>query len=163
MNDVPWLAVARNYIGTKEVPGSKDVAPTIAKWLLSLHAWWRDDETPWCGVAVAAWMREAGIQQLPVHWYRAKGWLGWGITLTQPCVGCIVVFERPGGGHVGLVDGRDQFGRLLVIGGNQGDRVSRAAFETSRVLGYRWPSGQPRPTDPLPIYAGGLPPSTDEA
>lgn len=125
-----------------------------AKWLLG---------QPWCGGAVAEWMRKASIDQLPKHWYRARAWLDWGMALTKPTRGCVVVFDRKGGGHVGLVDGQDQFGRLLVIGGNQGNAVSIAAFTTDRVLGYRWPVGVPLPSTPLPTFAGGVPVSTNEA
>ena len=53
--------------------------------------------------------------------------------LQAPTVGCVVVFEREGGGHVGLVVGADTKGRLLVLGGNQGDAVSIAPFDRSRV------------------------------
>lgn len=162
MSDPAWLIAARADIGLREVPG-KATAPKIAMWLKQLGAFWADDATPWCGVAAAAWMRTAGVAPLPKHWYRARAWLDWGMALRTPVRGCVVVFERPGGGHVGLVDGRDQFGRLLVIGGNQGDSVSIAAFTTDRVLGYRWPAGAQMPTAPLPVFAGGIPVSTSEA
>lgn len=161
MSQPVWLAIARADIGLREIPG-KATAPKIAMWLKQLGAWWSDDATPWCGVACAAWFRGAKVA-LPKHWYRARAWLDWGMALTHPVRGCVVVFERKGGGHVGLVEGRDQFGRLLVIGGNQGDAVSLAAFDTSRVLGYRWPSGVPLPSAPLPTFAGGVPVSTNEA
>jgi len=161
MSQPVWLAIARTDIGLREIPG-KATAPKIAMWLKQLGAWWADDATPWCGVAVAAWMRDAGVP-LPKHWYRARAWLEWGTALTKPVRGCVVVFERSGGGHVGLVDGQDQMRRLLVIGGNQGDAVSVAAFDTARVLGYRWPVGVPLPSTPLPIFAGGVPVSTNEA
>lgn len=141
MRDAAWVTVARAYVGLREIPG-KDTAPAISRWLRTLRAWWSDDATPWCGVAVAAWMLEAGITELPTHWYRAKGWLGWGTKLLLPAVGCVVVFERTGGGHVGLVVGEDSRGRLMVLGGNQGDAVSIVPFDRDRVVGYQWPPGQ---------------------
>lgn len=160
--DPAWLQAARAYVGTREIPG-KDTAPTIQRWLRTLRAWWSDDETPWCGVAVAAWMREAGVQQLPTHWYRAKGWLDWGITLAQPCVGCVAVFEREGGGHVGLVVGTDRAGRLMVLGGNQGNQVREAPFDRLRVIGYRWPAGQAITVASLPLISSSAASSTQEA
>jgi len=137
MKDPTWFAAARQYIGVAETPG-KATTPLIARWLLNLKAWWRDDETPWCGVFVAECMKESNVT-LPAAWYRAKGWLDWGIPLYAPIVGCVVVFERTGGGHVGLVAGRAKDGRLLVLGGNQGNHVSIAPFDASRLAGFRWP------------------------
>ncbi len=133
-----WLAEARRHIGLREIPGIQ-TAPTIAAWLQRLGAWWRDDETPWCGTFVAHCVRDTG--PLPQHWYRAKAWATWGAPLAGPAVGAVVVFERQGGGHVGFVVGRDTAGRLLVLGGNQGDAVTVSAFDTRRVLAYRWPAG----------------------
>jgi len=138
MNEPQWLNIARTYLGTREL-GGKDTAPIIRQWLIKLGAWWADDETPWCGVAVAAWMREAGIV-LPKHWYRARGWLDWGVPLRDPALGCVVVYERGGSGHVGLVVGIDKAGRIMTLGGNQGNKVSIAPFDRSRVLGFRYPS-----------------------
>lgn len=132
-----WLHVARKYVGTAEIPG-KQHNPTIGRWLRELKAWWTDDETPWCGTYVAAVFRETNIA-LPTHWYRAKGWLEWGIKLNQPALGCVVVFERTGGGHVGFVVGTNAQGQLLVLGGNQGNKVSVAAFDPGRSIGFRWP------------------------
>lgn len=163
--DTPWLAEARSHIGLREIPGAQ-TAPTIQRWLADLGAWWRDDETPWCGVAVAAWMRAAGIEP-PPNWFRAKAWLAFGMPLSEPVAGCVVVFERPGGGHVGLVTGVDQIGRLLVLGGNQGNAVSEVPFARERVLGYRWPPNQidllARAPVALPIRVAGQPSSTNEA
>lgn len=162
MSEPRWLRAARAYLGTAEIPG-KSTAPMISRWLRQLKAWWSDDETPWCGVAVAAWMREAGIL-LPQHWYRAKGWLDWGVPLGWPAVGSVVVFERSGGGHVGLVVGVDQFSRLMVLGGNQGNRVSIAPFDKMRVIGYRWPAGVPGPAfESLPVFAHEGAASANEA
>lgn len=143
MTEPLWLKIARTDVGLREFPGS-ETAPRIAKWLASLGAWWRDDETPWCGTACASWMRSAGAD-IPQHWYRAKAWATWGQRLDRPAHGCIVVFERQGGGHVGLVVGEDAIGRLLVLGGNQGDSVSVRAFPRDRAIAYRWPLGSALP------------------
>lgn len=137
MTDPDWLVVARKYIGLAEIPG-KEHAPQIIQWLAKLKAWWREDETPWCGTFVAACFQETGYA-LPQHWYRAKDWMNWGMGMPVPTVGSVVVYERKGGGHVGFVVGRDQHDNLMTLGGNQGNRVSIAPFTRDRVIGYRWP------------------------
>lgn len=153
VNDEPlWLQVARRHIGVAEIPG-KESAPIITRWLKELGAWWTDDATPWCGVFVAACLSDVGLPK-PKHWYRARAYLDYGTALTMPVMGAIVVFERTGGGHVGFTVGRNERGALMVLGGNQGDRVSIAAFDPSRVLGYRWPIGAPYSSRPLDRYAG---------
>ena len=87
LHEPVWLQIARGDIGLREIPGAP-TAPRISQWLSKLGAWWRDDETPWCGVAVAGWMLQAGIDDLPKHWYRARGWLEWGLPLDRALLGC---------------------------------------------------------------------------
>lgn len=159
--DPLWIAEARRHIGVAEIPG-KDTAPVIAGWLRKLRAWWSDDATPWCGVFAAMCLQEVGLP-IPQHWYRARAYLDYGKHIFTPVYGCIVVFERTGGGHVGFVVGRNEHGALMTLGGNQGDRVSIAAFDPARVLGYRWPVGAPRTGQPLPRYLGNYPLSQNEA
>jgi uncharacterized protein (TIGR02594 family) len=158
--DPPWLAAARRDIGLRELPGAP-TAPRIARWLQDLGAWWRDDETPWCGTAVAAWMRAAD-RPIPKAWYRARAWAEWGQAIAAPLPGCVVVLARQGGGHVGLVVGRNAAGWLLVLGGNQGNAVNVAAFDPSRVLAYRWPPGVQIPP-PTKLALGTAAASTSEA
>lgn len=147
-----WIASANQYLGLREFKGPQH-NPTIVNWLVQLGAWWRDDETPWCGVFVAAVLREVGIKPAGAF-YRAKAWLSWGEALPAPAVGCVVVFDRAGGGHVGFLVGRTPGGLLLVLGGNQGNEVNVRAFEQYRVLGYRWPAGEPLPrAASLPVMA----------
>lgn len=140
-----WVIVAEKDIGLTEIKGT-GTAPKISRWLASLGAWWRDDEAPWCGVAMAAWMTACNIKP-PKAWYRAKSWADWGLPLAEPIEGCVVVFTRTGGGHVGLVVGETALGNLLVLGGNQGDAVKVSAFKRDRVTAYRWPIGEPIPAD----------------
>jgi uncharacterized protein (TIGR02594 family) len=149
-----WLAHARGYLGTIEIAGPR-TAPVIERWLARLGAPWRDDETPWCGIFVAGVLDEAGAGALPLpsHYYRARAWLEWGTPIPLPLLGCVAVFERgPAAGHVGFVVGRTYAGDLLILGGNQGNRVSVAAFPRWRAIGYRWP-----PAEPLPGYHAALP------
>jgi uncharacterized protein (TIGR02594 family) len=161
MIEPAWLVEARKHIGMREVPGAA-TAPTISRWLADLGAWWRDDETPWCGVAVAAWVKAAGLP-LPKHWYRARAWLDYGEPMAAPAVGCIVIFEREGGGHVGLLVGEDEKRRLCVLGGNQGNRVSIAPFDRDRLLGFRWPDPSVRHYPHLPIISSTAASSRNEA
>ena len=166
MTEPVWLTRARTYLGTSEIPG-KQTAPTIARWLRELKSIWSDDETPWCGTFVASMFRETdkGIA-LPVHWYRARAWLDWGVPLHKPALGCVVVYERAGGGHVGFVVGTDVLGRVMTLGGNQGNRVSIAPFDQWRVLGYRWPLGRVAElaaAGPLPLLTSSGASSENEA
>jgi len=162
MSEAQWMVEARRHIGVAEIPGPKH-SPVIQGLLHRLKAWWNDDETPWCGVFVAACIDAAGLP-LPKFWMRAKAWAEWGVRLRSPVPGCVVVFERQGGGHVGFVVGRTPANLLMVLGGNQGNRVSMAPFESSRVVGFFWPAGVPLPDNPaLPVMAAAWPVSRNES
>lgn len=157
-----WMIEANRHIGLREIKGSKH-NNTILQWLNSLKAWWHDDETAWCGTFVAHCMKSTG-HIIPSTWYRALSWAQWGQKLDAPCVGCVVVFKRQGGGHVGFVVGKNRAGNLMVLGGNQGDAVAISAFDTSRVVGYRWPSDASIPIfQDLPVLTSSDKLSTNEA
>lgn len=163
-----WIDVAMKYVGLKEVPG-KDHNHIIVNWLIELGAWWKDDETPWCGTFVAHVMHSAG-RLVPKHWYRAKSWLDAGTPLNGPAYGCLAIFDRKGGGHVGIVVGKDMMGNLMILGGNQGDEVSIKPFSRTRLVGYVWPStGDGKRAWPtlqrydLPVITCNLPVSKNEA
>lgn len=138
MNEPAYLTIARGYIGTRELTGKND-SPVLLNWWQRFKAAWLYGQ-PWCGLLVAVCMKEAGMPY-PQAFYRAKSWLDYGRKLNSPCLGAIVIFDRKGGGHVGFIIGLDHANRLLVLGGNQGNKVSVMAFERSRVIGYRLPDG----------------------
>lgn len=165
MTDLPpWLPYAKTFIGLREIHG-RFTEPQIGRWLRQMRAWWDDDETAWCGVFVDGVFRDLGMPSAKAG-YRARAWLNWGAPLIKPAVGCVVVLERGGGGHVGFVVGQDEQSRLMILGGNQGNAVSIAPFDRARVLGYRWPITvrEPSHTATLPLLASnGRPASRDEA
>lgn len=162
LGEPKWMIEARKHIDLAEIPGPKH-HPEILRWLKKLQAWWSEDETPWCGTFVAHCMQEADLP-IPKFWMRAKAWAEWGTRLSTPVPGCVVVFERKGGGHVGFVVGRTSSNLLMVLGGNQGNRVSIAPFESSRVIGYFWPASVPLPLDrAVPLMTATGPVSTNEA
>lgn len=163
MSEPFWLTIARRNMHVAETPG-KETTPAIERWLINLKAWWRDDETPWCGVFVAECLRADGRNR-PQHWYRARAWLDWGLRLDFPTLGCIVVLSRKRGGHVGFYVGHDERGRIMLLGGNQGNRVSIAPFDAGRVEGYRWPQDAPLPHSFITprLTANGQPSSVNEA
>lgn len=149
--EVAWLAEARKHIGLQEIKGTKHHPEIVQFWKDIKRGGIKDDETPWCAAFVGAILERSGIKSS--RFESAKSYLQWGDLLTQPVVGCVVVFTRDGGGHVGFVVGQDKSGNLLVLGGNQGDAVNVRSFPRSRVSGYRWPTGFMLPEVVLPILS----------
>lgn len=137
-SELAWIAEARRHIGVKEVPGKAN-NPTILEWLRILKASWSEDSTPWCGSFAAISLLRAS-RFVPKEKFRALAYLDAGLRLSKPAYGCIVVFTRDGGGHVGFVVGKDVRGNLMVLGGNQNDMVCISPFKFDRVAGYVWPA-----------------------
>ena len=146
-----WLVEARKHIGLKEIKGKVHAPEIIQFWKDIKRGGIKDDETPWCAAFVGAMLERVGVKS--TRFESAKSYLDWGQLLALPVVGCIVIFTREGGGHVGFVVGRDTKGNLLVLGGNQGDEVNIRSFPVSRVTGYRWPIDRPIPKEPLPTLS----------
>jgi uncharacterized protein (TIGR02594 family) len=131
------VKTAQKYLGVTEVKGPKH-HPIIAGWLTKLGAWYRDDESPWCGTFCAAIMKECGYSY-PKLFMRALEWAKWGYPCPKPIEGCIAVKTRKGGGHVTIVVGRHTDGSLLCLGGNQGDKVSIAKYREDEFIAFRYP------------------------
>ena len=160
MKEPKYLKLARSHIGLKELTGHND-HPLILNWWVKLNAKWLYKQA-WCGLFVGHCFNEFN-HAIPKAFYRAKAWLDWGVKVDRPCVGCVVVFDRKGGGHVGFVVGKDNAGRLLVLGGNQGNQISIAPFDRSRVLGYRVPTGFIGDLNYLPVMTSQGASSENEA
>ncbi len=156
-----WVKEAQRHIGLKEIPGVKHEPKILQWWKAIRRGGIKTDEVPWCAAFVGACLEKVGV--VSTRFEGAKSYLGWGAPLAAPIYGCIVVFERDGGGHVGFLVGQDQRGRLMILGGNQNNQVSVAPFERLRVAGYRWPKIVPQTTCPLPIIKTAQAASTNEA
>jgi uncharacterized protein (TIGR02594 family) len=162
MADPRWLVAGRHDVGEREIPGRKH-NPKILQWWTLIRAPFTDDETPWCSAWVGAKLEESGIKSSRSA--AARSYLKWGVKIDRPVLGCIVVFERgPRNGHVGFYVGKDSRGNLRILGGNQGDAVNVKSFDPARVLGYRWPTGEPFPASrPVPVEDTAEPVSRRES
>lgn len=161
MNEPAWLVEARRHIGTKEIPGVKHEPKILAWWKAIRRGGIKTDEVPWCAAFVGACLEHVGI--ISSRFESARSYMSWGVPLKAPVTGCIAVFARSGGGHVGFVVADDGADRLLICGGNQGNQVSIAPFDKSRVMGYRWPKAVPVPAEPLRVIGSQQRSSTNEA
>ena len=147
MAEPKWLTKAKSYLGVREIAGPKS-NPIILRWWILIKSAITDDLSPWCAGFVGGVLEECGIKSTRAA--NARSYLKWGVALQAPATGCVVVFwrgDRNGwSGHVGFVAGKDKAGNLMVCGGNQGDAVNIKPFGKDRVLGYRWPAGEPMPS-----------------
>lgn len=157
--DPQWLAIARPLVGLHEIKGAAHAPEILEMWRAIKRSGIQSDEVPWCAAFVGSCLERAGVRSS--RFESAKSYLDWGVRLSSPVHGCIVVFSREGGAHVGFVVGRDEQDNLLVLGGNQGDAVSIKTFPRDRVTGYRWPVDQVIPA--IPLQLGAADPSTSEA
>lgn len=141
-----WLQMARLELGTYEYPGARHNPRVLGYWELSKLAF-NDDETPWCAGFVGAMLESVDIRSTRSG--MARSYMKWGQPIVGPVKGAVVVFWRGSrsgsSGHVGFVTGKDQYGNIMVLGGNQSNAVNIKPFPKDRVLGYRWPSGVPLP------------------
>ena len=157
-----WMQVARRYTGIREIAGPKHNS-TILGWLDKLGAWWRDDETPWCGVFVAHCLQSV-CRPYPSLYMRAKAWADYG-SLLRPdrlAPGAILVFDRAGGGHVAFYVGEDATD-YHVLGGNQSNGVNIMRLAKSRCIATRWPKNDPVIGGPVRLTANSTPLSRNEA
>ena len=141
------LSMAARFIGTRERPGSAHNPAIVA--MLQLDASWvQDDETPWCSAFVnyIAW-----LLRLPrSNSLAARSWLRVGVgvppALAEPGFHVVVLKRGTGAqpgpevlqapGHVGFFLGYEGE-KVILIGGNQGNSVSRGAYSRGNILGIR--------------------------
>jgi len=126
-------AIAKKEMGIAEIPGKAQ-----QKRILEYHACTslkaKQEEVPWCA-SFANWvLKQSGLEG--TNSAAARSFMKWGKEIKRPVKGCIVVFTRKGGGHVAFFHS-DAGEHVLVLGGNQSDKVSISSYPKARLLGYR--------------------------
>ncbi|MGY2133665.1 hypothetical protein ACW9KT_15655 [Hymenobacter sp. HD11105] len=129
-------------VGTKEIVGGQN-SPAIMSWLKELRFdWIKNDETPWCGTALAIAAVRAGVAERHPEMPRAFWWLTWGVPVVVPMLGDVLVFDFS---HVGIYVGEDAT-HYHTAGGNQNNRHGIDRFPKASLKGARrtpWKIAQP--------------------
>jgi len=133
----PWMSIARGELGVKEATGNND-GKDVEKYLKSGGI---EAGSPWCGSFVNWTMLESkikvnGVKENP-NW--ALNWRGFGQKLSKPAFGAIATMKRTEGGHVGFVAGITSSGKIVLLGGNQGDMVKYESF--TKDMQFNYPNG----------------------
>lgn len=156
VGDPPWVARLRSKLGQGEIKGANHNLWIAAGWRRLGVSWFNDDETPWCGFAVADALDAAGLPY-PKDFPRAASFKTYG-TDTAARLGAIGVKARVGGNHVFIIVGETPDKLFYkALGGNQGDKVSIVDIRKTDVDAIRWPTGVPLPAA---IYLPTLPKGT---
>jgi uncharacterized protein (TIGR02594 family) len=133
--------VAVAEIGVHETSGPEATARIMEYERHTDRGYTGSDEEAWCAKFANFVTDTAGFPG--THHANARSFLAWGVPLSAPILGCIVVMKRGDSetqGHVTFCDHPDiSNGVIRCLGGNQGDAVSVARFPVSKVLGYRSP------------------------
>lgn len=139
-SDPLWFLHMLARLGEAEVPGHQHNA-----WVLRCHGLTSlgadDDETPWCSASACWAVESSGLRS--TRSAAAASWRTWGQPLQQPRRGCVVVIPRraagnPNAAHVAFYAG-ERTGQILLLGGNQSNRLSIAPFPSGVPAVYRWP------------------------
>lgn len=135
---LPWMTQARMLLGVREIPGEESHPAIVKMQELTRYVEPHGDDTPWCAAFVCYALSEARYQHTSSA--AARSFLKCGTELNEPKIGCIVVFERGAGGHVGFLYAIEDL-HYHILGGNQGNEVCVKKYPRTRVLnhGLRWP------------------------
>lgn len=134
------FSAAGDHLGLDQWPGARHNPVIVEMFSTVGHSWVQDDETPWCAAFVGAVLASLGLPHTGK--LNARSYLDWGeeVALQDAQPGDVVILWRnsPSAwqGHVGFFAGIDG-DRVIMRGGNQGNKVSDARYPLSRVLGVR--------------------------
>jgi uncharacterized protein (TIGR02594 family) len=143
MTQPRWLELAWGDLGPAETPGANHTARIVGYYADVGHPQVADDETAWCAAFLGSCLERAGIPS--TRSLVARSYLDWGEPQCEFRHGAIAVLSRtadPALGHVGFLVGQTT-DAVILLGGNQGDRVCVAAFPRSRLIALRWPPNAP--------------------
>lgn len=178
----PWLEEMRRITGLKETAGSAS-NPLIMKGPKYIAEkfphqeqycdLYTGDDIAWCGMCAAYCMAVANIEgpfgstdtdrwMWAQSWGDAKDWDA--EEIDEPRLGCVIVMQREGGGHVCFMEQHDdgsflKDGYYRGRGGNQSDAVTVANQAKSSVIALMWPKAGGKPDEgERPARPGEEPP-----
>lgn len=139
MNEAGWMTIAEREIGVKTFPDGES-NPRITEYHQGTNIEGYDDKAAWCSSFLNWVLCKSGYPGTSSA--LARSWLEWGIELSEPRKGCVVILERERAdgwqGHVGFFL-RIEADQIFLLGGNQLDEVRVHSYPISTILGYRWP------------------------
>lgn len=139
-DNTPWMTAAIKDLGVKEAPGSANNPKVVGFWQMAKLSWIKDDATPWCAGFVNAKLEETGIKGTRAP--NARSFVDWETHVNGWYYGCVIVFNRPpskSNGHVAFLVAHSKT-HVLVLGGNQDDKVSYAILPKWRIIAKQYPS-----------------------
>jgi uncharacterized protein (TIGR02594 family) len=136
------LSVQTAYAVNKKA-AAETVEPTSSPLIKEARKWLGTNPTGWNRVWCARFMnfvlRRAGYATTGSD--AASSFAHYGRRVWWPQVGSIAVMTRgKNGGHVGVVTGLADDGRVLVLSGNHNKRVGIGAYPRSRIYAYVVPN-----------------------
>lgn len=131
---------AQTQIGvTEKLIGSNSVIETYHAYATVSNKKGSSDDVAWCASLVCYCLEVNGLKSTDSK--AARSYEKYGIETKEPREGDIVVFWRgskaSGKGHVGFFKGFDKNGDIVVLGGNQGNKVCYAVYPKSQLLCFR--------------------------
>lgn len=138
MGRFPWMPIAYGELGVEEAPGAAS-HPRILEYLGTTtlpNQSKQSDETPWCSAFVNWCVERAGYEG--TNSAAAISWRQWGKKASTPELGCIAVFRRQNGNHVGFYL-QESAGKIRLLGGNQSNAVGYGNYNQADWLAYRIP------------------------
>lgn len=142
-----WLEVAEGEIGQHEIIGGENKRILEYFTATTYHA--KEDEIPWCAAFINWCLKQSNI--VGTNSAAAASFINWGVALTKPVEGCIVVIRQKfkgndkstgssSGNHVALFQ-KIENNRIFLLGGNQSNSVKVSSFglDNYEVLVYRLP------------------------
>lgn len=147
-------------VGTKEVYGPKH-SPIIMSWAetAGIASIYTNDELAWCGLSHFVALLRGGKPASLEGWdiLRALKYSTYGMGVKVPGVGDTLVFERPGGGHVGFYVG-ESANTYHVMGGNQSNEYGFTEILKTRLKAARRPiyNNMPATVKPMKLHESGL-------
>lgn len=140
------IAVAYSLLGIKEIPGTKSNPQILAFAADSgFSKIYTNDDTSWCALFVYYVLLKANRKitldtKDQYDYLRALKYkeIKEFNSVSEAAFGDVLIFQRPGGGHVAFYVGEDK-DAYHVLGGNQSNKVSITRIAKSRLVGIKRP------------------------